>query len=97
MEQTMILRKILLSGVAAALFGVLGVAATATSASAYVVCNRDGDCWHTDRRDRVPGVRFEYHPDDWYFHQRWNDNRDRHWRERREGRGYWRNGVWLQF
>jgi hypothetical protein len=93
----MILRKTLLSGAAAALFGVLGLAVTASSASAYVVCNRDGDCWHTDHRARVPGVRFEYHPDDWYFHRHWEGDRDHHWRESREGRGYYRNGVWLQF
>ena len=27
-----------------------GLAATAGGASAYVVCNRFGDCWHTDSR-----------------------------------------------
>jgi hypothetical protein len=69
--------------------------AFAAPASAYVACNRDGDCWHTDRRVTVPGVTFEYHPDDWYFHQHWDADRDHHWREYHEGRGYWRNGVWI--
>ena len=63
------------------------------SASAYVACNHEGDCWHTESRVRAPGVTFEYHPDDWYFHQHWD--RDRHWRDYHEGRGYWRNGVWI--
>ena len=62
-------------------------------ASAYVACNHEGDCWHTESHVAVPGVTFEYHPDDWYFHQHWD--RDRHWRDYHEGRGYWRNGVWI--
>jgi hypothetical protein len=39
-------------------------------------------------------VRFDYHPDDYYFHQRW-DGGDRHWRDHHEGRGYYRSGVWI--
>ncbi|HWF65122.1 MAG TPA: hypothetical protein VN685_10965 [Rhizomicrobium sp.] len=70
--------------------------AAAAPASAYVVCNRDGDCWHTDRRVAAPGLRFDYHPDDWYFHRDWDRDNDRHWRGYHEGRGYWRGGVWIQ-
>jgi hypothetical protein len=67
-------------------------------ASAYVVCNRFGDCWHTERRFTAPGITFSWHPDDWYFHRDWDRDRDYRWRsERHEGRGYWRNGVWIQF
>lgn len=68
--------------------------AAAAPASAYIVCNRAGDCWHSDARVRVPGITFSYHPDDWYFHRHWGDDRYR-WRERHEGRGYWRNGIWI--
>lgn len=68
--------------------------ALAGPASAYVVCNRDGDCWHTETRYSRPGLRFDYYPDDYYFHQNWDR---RHWRGHREGRGYWRNGIWLTF
>ena len=77
----------------------LGLAALATPASAYIACNRDGDCWHTDDRIVRPGIRFDYHPDDWYFHRHWRDDRDDRWRWRayHEGRGYWRNGVWIHF
>ena len=64
---------------------------------AYVICNPDGDCWHADRRETIPGVAFEIHPDDWYFHHRWNEDGFHHWREFHEGRGYWRNGVWVEF
>jgi hypothetical protein len=78
---------------AAASLSLAGLAATTSSASAYIACNRDGDCWHTDSRVRAPGVRFDFHPDDWYFHQHWDANR--HFRDYHEGRGYWRGGVWV--
>jgi hypothetical protein len=80
-----------------ALLGALagaGVAAMAVPASAYIACNREGDCWHTESRFAPPGVHFEFHPDDWYFHRHWGDARY-HWREYHDGRGYWRNGVWI--
>lgn len=70
------------------------VFAAAAPASAYVACNAAGDCWHTDRRVVVPGVTFTYHPDDWYFHRHWDDGHY-HWRDYHEGRGYWRDGVWV--
>ena len=75
------------------LLGGLLATLAAAPASAYLACNRDGDCWHTESRYRAPGVRFDYHPDDWYFHQRWDDRR--HYREHHEGRGYYRSGVWV--
>jgi hypothetical protein len=80
-----------------AMVGAGALTALAAPASAYVTCNRDGDCWHTESRFRAPGVRFDYHPDDWYFHQRWDGDERRHWRDRHEGHGYWRNGLWITF
>jgi hypothetical protein len=82
---------------------VLGAAAAAAAlayavpASAYVACNREGDCWHTEDRVVRPGIRFDYHPDDWYFHRHWEGDREHRWREYHEGRGYWRNGLWITF
>lgn len=71
------------------------VAATGT-ASAYIACNRDGgDCWHTDKKVRAPGVTFDYHPDDWYFHRDWAHDNDHHWRDYHEGRGYYKGGLWI--
>lgn len=67
--------------------------ALAAPASAYIACNHDGDCWHTDSRVKVPGVTFDYHPDSWYFRQKWDANR--HFRDYHEGRGYYKNGVWV--
>lgn len=76
-----------------AIAGAATVALTATSASAYIVCNRYGECWHVHNR-------YEYHPefglvihdDNW----RWRGHDRYRWREH-EGRGYWRNGVWITF
>jgi hypothetical protein len=91
----MTLRKILLGAVV----GAGAMTALAAPAAAYVACNRDGDCWHTERRYHPPGVRFDYHPDDWYFHERWEDSGRRHWRsDYHRDRGYYgRGGVWITF
>jgi hypothetical protein len=77
----------------AALAGGLAMMASAP-ASAYVVCNNAGDCWHSDTQYAAPpGVTFDWHPDDWYFHQHWDANR--HFRDYHDGHGYYRNGVWI--
>lgn len=77
----------------AGLMAVGAISGAATSASAYVVCNPDGDCWHTHAPMVRPGwVR---HRDDWYFHRTWNNDPRMHWREYHEGRGYWRGGAWV--
>ncbi len=71
--------------------------ASTSSASAETACNRYGDCWHVDHRDHYPntlGVRF--YSDDWYRHHDWDHDRRLHWRANHDGRGYWRNGIWIQ-
>lgn len=71
--------------------GVGALAITAGQASAYVACNRAGDCWHTNDRDFQHGWGITVHPDNWHWrghHYRWREH---------EGRGYWRNGVWITF
>lgn len=84
-----------------AISGAGALMALVAPASAYIACNREGDCWHTESRYSRPGVTFEYHPDDWYFHRTWDrDRSDRYryraWRDD-SARGYWRNGVWITF
>ena len=81
------LRTLILGTIA----GAGALAALAAPASAYVACNRAGDCWHTDNREfrHVRGIAV--HGDDW----KWRGDRY-HWREH-EGRGYWRNGAWITF
>ncbi len=72
--------------------GAGALAALAAPASAYVSCNRAGDCWHSnDRYGYKPTWGITVHDDNWKF----RGNRY-HWREH-EGRGYWRNGVWITF
>jgi hypothetical protein len=90
------LKKITSSAALALVLGLGGLAASFSTASAYVVCNAEGDCWHTDRRYHYdPALGVIYHPDDWYFHQHWDDHH--HWRDYHDGRGYWRGGQWHPF
>jgi len=78
---------------------LLGMASAAllstTGASAAVVCNDDGDCWHTKQRyEYKPDFRLRVYGDNWRWHKR---DHDRYrWREH-DGRGYWRKGVWIEF
>ena len=92
------MKKTFVSVATAALLGMGALALTAGTASAYVVCNSAGECWHTDHKyhyDNQVGV--QYHPDDWYFHRNWANDHDHHWRDYHEGRGYYRDGVWVSF
>ena len=80
------------------LLGALGagaIIATASSASAAIVCNREGDCWHTATRYAYkPSFGLTIHTDNWKWRAA---DKDRfHWREH-DGRGYWRKGVWVTF
>ena len=89
------MKKLMLQGAVAAIIGAAALAATATTASAEIVCNHDGDCWHArEHYDYQPTFGLTIHGDDW----RWKDaDHDRYrWREH-DGRGYWRSGVWVQF
>ena len=89
------LKQVMSASGVAMFMGMAAMAVTASPASAYVTCNSDGDCWHTDARPRAPGIKFNSHPDDWYFHQKWQDNKDYHYRDYHEGRGYYRGGLWI--
>ena len=83
--------KTLIAGAIAA----AGIALSATSASAYVACNGEGQCWHVHRHANYnynPGFGIVVHPDRW----RWGANDHYAWREH-SGRGYWRNGAWIRF
>ena len=70
------------------------LALTATTASAEIVCNDEGDCWHVrERHVYRPEFGVKVYPA-W----RWAETESRRyrWREH-EGRGYWRNGIWIGF
>jgi hypothetical protein len=77
----------------AALVGASALAMVATSASARVVCNEDGDCWHS-KSDYTynPEFKLSVHPEGW----KWKEGEHHAWREH-EGKGYWRGGEWKEF
>jgi hypothetical protein len=87
--------KALKTAAMTALLGFGALAYTAGSASAYVACNDGGDCWHTDRHEHYNGVNVQWHPDNWYWHHDWDNEKSLHWHHYHEGRGYWRAGVWV--
>ncbi|HUO90234.1 MAG TPA: hypothetical protein VMU08_13750 [Rhizomicrobium sp.] len=94
------IRELMATAALAAFVGIGALAATSTAASAYTVCNRFGDCWHTYHRYEYPatlGVRF--YSDDWRYRRHWyHDRWDRYrWHAHHDGRGYWRNGIWITF
>ena len=69
------------------------LALSATAASADIACNRAGDCWHTkDHYNFHSDWGVAVHPDNW----RWAEHDKYRWHEH-EGRGYWRDGVWVEF
>ncbi len=79
--------------IAKAIFlGASALALTATAASAEIVCNDEGDCWHVRQRTEYrPEFKLHVHPDSW----KWSDHDHYKWREH-EGHGYWHNGNWLE-
>jgi hypothetical protein len=80
---------------AAAVMAAGTLALTATSASAYIVCNGEGECWHTHHHYTYQsGFGLVVHPDGWA----WGPSEHYVWREpAHAGRGYWRGGVWIRF
>lgn len=76
--------------VVATVFG-LGTLLMNSAARADVVCSGD-TCWHTHGGYHYPPGVVVRHDDRWH----WGHAEHYHWREH-EGRGYWRNGVWVTF
>jgi hypothetical protein len=85
-------KKLLVTTVFAAGLGI----SFGSPASAYVVCNSNGDCWHADERVTFPGVTLSFHDDKWRdehhedSHYSWHDpDNDHDWHH-----GYWDHGNW---
>jgi hypothetical protein len=77
----------------AALTGVSAVTLVATNASAAIVCNADGDCWHTQTDYQYqPTFGLVVHQNDW----KWKEGDKHAWREH-DGKGYWKGGSWQTF
>ena len=69
------------------------MAGLATSASARIVCNREGACWHVANNYTYrPAYGLVVHEDNW----RWGPREHYTFREH-AGRGYWRHGAWVTF
>jgi hypothetical protein len=80
---------------AVALLGVGALVASVKTASAAIVCNGEGECWHVRRAyTYAPAYGVVVHPNSW----RWGPGEHYVWREPpHPGRGYWRGGVWIKF
>jgi hypothetical protein len=77
----------------AALLGVSALSMVATTASARIVCNEDGDCWHAKADyEYAPTMGLNVHPDNW----KWKEGEHHAWREH-DGKGYWKGGDWKTF
>ena len=77
----------------ATVFAAGALAVTATSASADIACNREGECWHVRHHYAYrPEFGVVVHPNTWT----WGTGEHYVWREH-VGRGYWHNGIWLHF
>jgi hypothetical protein len=68
------------------------IAATASTASAYVACNRFGECWRVyNHYDYPTTLGIVIHDDDWWAGHpagHW------HWRGPRDDHGYYDHGAW---
>lgn len=72
----MSIKTFLTTGAIGALAGAAALAAMTTAASAYVVCNERGDCWHSTVKYTYPDEHIVYYDDnwDWKSHNyRWHD------------------------
>jgi hypothetical protein len=69
------------------------LALAATTASAEIACNAEGDCWHVKRHDYHPDLKLSIHPDNWKWAE--HEKEKYKWREH-EGHGYWRGGTWIE-
>jgi hypothetical protein len=87
------MKNIIKTTALAAMLGAGAFFATSGAASAYVVCNGEGECWHTHDQYTYPnGFGVTVHDDSW----RWGDADHYRWHEH-DGRGYWHNGLWVTF
>jgi hypothetical protein len=78
---------------AAVLLSAAALGATASTASAAIVCNAENVCWHVRHPYAYrPEFGVVVHEDGW----RWGPADHYAWREH-PGRGYWYHGGWRRF
>jgi hypothetical protein len=91
------LTSTLAKGALIATVAVGALVVTTTVASADVVCNRAGECWHVKDRytNYPPNLGITFHDEAWAAQHR--DHRY-HWRaDRPDDHGYYSHGVWHPF
>lgn len=76
---------------------IVALGFTASAATAEIVCNDEGECWHVkSKHEYKPEFGVRVYNDDWKWAD--NDSKKYRWREHDgEGRGYWKKGIWLDF
>ena len=91
---TRLIKGVKISVVAAVAAGGL-TAMSATPASAYIACNRAGECWRAhDHVDYPSHLGIVIHPDSWRDHHRGHIRfRDGHDNDH----GYFEHGHWRTF
>jgi hypothetical protein len=78
---------------AVAVLGLGTMVLTATTASAAVICNGEGECWHSRHAYHYQSDwGITVHPNSW----KWGPGDHYVWREHK-GRGYWHSGAWVTF
>ena len=80
-------------GMLLALTGAAVLGFATVNASARIVCDTDGNCWHVHADyDYPPALGLTIYPDGW----KWKDGEHHAWREH-DGRGYWKGDRWEEF
>ncbi len=92
------LKSFLKTSARAAIVAAGATVALSSVASAEIVCNRDGDCWHTAQRysEYPTALGIQFYSDEWRDSHR-TDARY-HWRDdQKDDHGYYQSGEWHPF
>ena len=92
------LKNVLKTSALAAVLAAGATIAMSSAASAEIVCNRYGDCWHVSQRYTAypTTLGIQFYNDDWRASHE-SDNQY-HWRDDpKDDHGYYENGEWHVF
>jgi hypothetical protein len=92
------MKNLIRTGALVAVLATGAMAAMTSVASADIVCNRYGDCWHVAQRYTMypPTLGVTFYSDDWRASH--SNDRQYHWRDQpTDDRGYYENGEWHAF
>jgi hypothetical protein len=92
------LKSLLKASALAAIVAAGATIALSSAASAEIVCNRDGDCWHTAQRytEYPTTLGVQFYSDDWRDAHRADTHY--HWRDDpKDDHGYYEGSEWHAF